>query len=132
MTYDCLGAPLREHVVEAWANLDPAVTRRAHRQLGLFFLDRIDRMQGTSHLERPVSEYLRSNVFVTPGGIFSTRYLHWALDVIGADRIMFAADYPYAAAGDGAALRFLDGLDADDQDKIASGHWDQLCAGIRR
>src|ERR1700742_518192 len=60
----------------------------------LFYLDRIDRMTGIANLPRPVSDYLRSNVFVTPGGVFSRRYLQWALDVIGPDRIMFATDYP--------------------------------------
>ncbi|BBY93675.1 amidohydrolase [Mycobacterium gallinarum] len=101
-------------------------------EMVLFFLDRIDRMAETSHLERPVSEYLRSNVFITPGGIFSTRYLRWALEVVGADRIMFAADYPFAPTDDGAALRFLGELADADRNKIASGNWDQLCAGIRR
>lgn len=101
-------------------------------EMVLFFLDRIDRMAETSHLERPVSEYLRSNVFITPGGIFSTRYLRWALEVVGADRIMFAADYPFAPADDGAALRLLGELDDADRNKIASRNWDQLRAGIRR
>lgn len=98
----------------------------------LFFLERIDRMAGIARLERSVSEYVRSNVFVTPGGIFSTRYLRWALDVVGADRIMFAADYPFVSPDDGAAHHFLDVLDDDDREKIASGNWDRLCAAIRR
>ncbi len=98
----------------------------------LFYLDRIDRMRGISHLERPVSEYVRSNVFVTPGGIFSPRYLRWALEVIGADRIMFAADYPFVPTGAGVIDKFLGELDDGDRAKIASGNWDQLCAGIRR
>jgi predicted TIM-barrel fold metal-dependent hydrolase len=98
----------------------------------LFFLDRIDRMTGIAHLERPVSEYVRSNVFVTPGGVFSTRYLRWALEVLGADRIMFAADYPFVPTDGGVARRFLEELDDGDRDKIASGNWDRLCAEIRR
>lgn len=98
----------------------------------LFFLDRIDRLTEFAHLERPVSEYVRSNVFVTPGGVFSTRYLRWALEVVGADRIMFAADYPFVPAGGGAARRFLEELDDGDRAKIASGNWDRLCEGIRR
>jgi predicted TIM-barrel fold metal-dependent hydrolase len=89
-------------------------------------------MAGIAHLERSVSEYVRANVFVTPGGIFSARYLHWALEVVGADRIMFAADYPFVSPDDGAARHFLDVLDDDDRKKIASGNWDRLCAAIRR
>jgi uncharacterized protein len=101
-------------------------------EMVLFFLDRIDRMTGITHLERPVSEYVRSNVFVTPGGIFSTRYLRWATEVLGAERIMFAADYPFASTAGGVARHFLDVLDDDDRNKIASGNWDRMCAGIRR
>lgn len=100
----------------------------------LFYLDRIDRMTGIANLARPVSEYVRSNVFVTPGGVFSQRYLRWALDVVGPDRIMFASDYPYVLVPDGGARRFLDEAEVSeaDRDRMASGNWDALCAGIRR
>jgi predicted TIM-barrel fold metal-dependent hydrolase len=98
----------------------------------LFFLERIDRMADVANLQRPVSEYVRSNVFVTPGGVFSTRYLRWAVEVIGADRIMFAADYPFVPTDGGVARRFLDELNDETRVKVASGNWDRLCAGIRR
>jgi predicted TIM-barrel fold metal-dependent hydrolase len=100
----------------------------------LFYLDRIDRMTGIANLGRPVSEYVRSNVFVTPGGVFSQRYLQWALDVIGPDRIMFATDYPYDMVPDGGARRFLEAAEISeaDRERLASGNWDKLCAAIRR
>jgi uncharacterized protein len=100
----------------------------------LFYLDRIDRMTGIANLARPVSEYVRSNVFVTPGGVFSQRYLQWALDVIGPDRIMFATDYPYVMVPDGGGRRFLEAAEISeaDREKMASGNWDKLCAAIRR
>ena len=100
----------------------------------LFYLDRIDRMSGIADLERPVSDYVRSNVFVTPGGVFSQRYLQWSLDVVGADRILFASDYPYVMVPDNGSRRFLEEADLSDtdRDKIASGNWERLCAGIRR
>ena len=98
----------------------------------LFFLERIDRMSDIAHLQRPVSEYVRSNVFVTPGGVFSSRYLRWALEVVGADRIMFAADYPFVPTDGGVTRRFLDQLNDGARIKVASGNWDRLCAGIRR
>ena len=31
-------------------------------------------------------------VFVTPAGIWSERYLRWSLEVLGAERILFASD----------------------------------------
>ena len=98
----------------------------------LFFLERIDRMADIAHLQRPVSEYVRSNVFITPGGIFSTRYLRWAVEVVGPERVMFAADYPFVPADGGVVRRFLGELDDDARGMVASGNWDRLCAGIRR
>ncbi|AGB23794.1 putative TIM-barrel fold metal-dependent hydrolase [Mycobacterium sp. JS623] len=100
----------------------------------LFYLDRIDRMSGIASLDRPVSEYVRDNVFVTPGGVFSQRYLQWTLDVVGADRILFASDYPYVMVPDGGSRRFLEQAEISETDRemIASGNWEKLCAGIRR
>ena len=99
-----------------------------------FFLDRIDRLTPIAGLARPVSEYVRDNVYLTPGGVFSQRYLRWALEIVGVDRLMFAADYPFVPTDGGLARSFLDeaGLDDADRDKIASGNWAQLCAAIRR
>jgi uncharacterized protein len=103
-------------------------------EMAAFYLDRIDRMAPIAGLPRPVSEYFATNVFLTPGGVFSQRYLRWALEVVGTDRVMFAADYPYAPTDGGVARRFLDEADLTDGDreKIASGNWAQLCAAIRR
>ena len=100
----------------------------------LFYLDRIDRMSGMAGLGRPVSEYVRDNVFVTPGGVFSQRYLQWTLDVVGADRILFASDYPYVMVPDGGSRRFLEEAEISeiDREKIASRNWEKLCTAIRR
>lgn len=100
----------------------------------LFYLDRIDRMTGIADLARPVSEYVRDNVFITPGGVFSQRYLQWTLDVVGPDRILFASDYPYVLVADGGSRRFLEQAEISetDREKIASANWKKLCAGIRR
>lgn len=103
-------------------------------EVAAFYLDRIDRMAPVAGLSLPVSEYFARNVFVTPGGVFSHRYLRWALEVMGADRILFAADYPYVSADGGAARRFLAEAELTEADraKIASENWAQLCASIRR
>lgn len=101
-------------------------------ELITFYLERIDRMSGVVKLQRPVSEYMKTNVYVTPSGMFSRRYAQWALDVVGADRIMFSTDYPYVPVPDGASRKFLQELDADDREKIASGNWERVCAAIRR
>lgn len=100
----------------------------------MFYLDRIDNLDAAAKLARPVSDYFRSNVLVTPSGIFSHRYLRWSLEIVGVDRILFSTDYPFRFAPQGGARRFLQDADLSDGDreKIASGNWDRLCAGIRR
>jgi len=100
----------------------------------LFYLDRIDDLTTAAKLSRPISEYLRSNVFVTPSGIFSHRYLSWAIEIVGVERILFSTDYPFRFAPHGGARRFLEEADLTDGDreKIASGNWQRLRAGIRR
>ncbi|MUL77128.1 amidohydrolase family protein [Mycolicibacterium sp. CBMA 226] len=100
----------------------------------LFYLDRIDVMSAPAGLPRPISEYLTRNFWVTPSGIMSQRYLRWALEVVGAERIMFSTDYPFARLPDNAAPQFLTdaGLTDTDRQAIASGNWNQLCARIRR
>jgi predicted TIM-barrel fold metal-dependent hydrolase len=103
-------------------------------EMVLFYLDRIDNLSAVAKLSRPISDYFRTNVFVTPGGVFSQRYLRWASEIVGAERIMFATDYPYQFAAESGARRFLEETDLSDDDRtrIASGNWDRLCAGIRR
>ena len=100
----------------------------------LFYLDRIDQLAAVAKLQRKPSEYVRSNVLITPGGIFSQRYLRWTVEAVGADRILFATDYPFVPVGQGGARRFLDEADLGPAERkgIASGNWDRICAGIRR
>lgn len=100
----------------------------------LFYLERIDKLATVAKPARPISDYVRSNVLVTPSGIFSQRYLRWAIEVIGVDRILFSTDYPFEFAPQGGARHFLEKADLSDADrkKIASGNWDRLCAGVRR
>jgi predicted TIM-barrel fold metal-dependent hydrolase len=100
----------------------------------LFYLDRIDDLQRTANLERPVSDYFRRNVSVTSSGVWSQRYLRWAIEVLGVERIMFSTDYPYRFTPGGGARRFLDEADLSPSDKaaIAHGNWERLVGGIRR
>ena len=100
----------------------------------LFYLDRIDQLAADAKLQRKPSEYVRSNVLITPGGIFSQRYLRWTIEAVGADRILFATDYPFVPVEPGGARRFLDEADLGltEREGLASGNWDRICAGIRR
>lgn len=100
----------------------------------MFYLDRIDQLAAAVDLPRKPSDYLTSNVSVTPSGLLSPRYLRWALEVLGPERILFAADHPFVPLADGAAHTFLDNaqLDPHTRDLIASGNWERLRAVIRR
>lgn len=97
----------------------------------LFYLERINVLSKVAKtLQRPVADYFRTNVYVTPGGILSQRYLRWAIETVGVDRILFATDFPYVYQGDGAARAFLEKaeLSGEDRDRIAHGNWERLCA----
>jgi hypothetical protein len=59
----------------------------------LFYLERIDGLSRVTKLERPISEYFRHNVSVTPSGMWSERYLRWALDS-GLNALCFQATIP--------------------------------------
>ncbi|MFH8533499.1 amidohydrolase family protein [Streptomyces tendae] len=100
----------------------------------LFYLDRIAVLAGVTNLQRPVAEYFRTNIFITPGGIPSHTYLRWSLETVGAERIMYASDYPFNRERDGSARRFLDTAPISDthRENIAHRTWERLVAGIRR
>lgn len=104
----------------------------------LFYLDRIDLMSkiaiGSKVLQRPISEYFKTNFYVTPAGIYSQRYFRWTKEVLGADRIMYATDYPYHLTKEQASRRFIEDADLTEaeRDAVAHGNWDRLCAAIRR
>ena len=100
----------------------------------LFYLDRADALAARAKLPQTFSEYARRNAYVTPGGVYSQRYLRWAVEVVGVERILFATDYPYRPGPDGGVEHFLQtaGLDRADQERIAGANWESLVARIRR
>jgi hypothetical protein len=100
----------------------------------LFYLDRSDGLAMQAKLPLSFSEYVRRNAYITPGGVYSQRYLRWAVEVVGVERILFATDYPYRPGPDGGVEHFLAGTELDQaaRERIAAGNWDALVAGIRR
>lgn len=103
-------------------------------ELMLFYLDRIDQLAAVAKLPRKPSEYVRTHLHVTPSGILSQRYLRWAMEVIGAQRILFATDYPFVPLQSGASERFLRDADMSESERnmISSHNWELLRAQIRR
>jgi 5-carboxyvanillate decarboxylase len=53
------------------------------------------RYDGMKPLERTPSEYLRSNVWVTTSGMPWAPAILFCREVLGADRVLYAMDYPY-------------------------------------
>ena len=70
--------------------------------------------------QRPFGDYLRNNVVVTTSGNFRTPALLNVIAEMGADRILFSADYPFEDMLEAAA--WFDALELNEPDlrKIAS------------
>ncbi|MGH2872263.1 MAG: amidohydrolase family protein [Solirubrobacteraceae bacterium] len=100
----------------------------------LFYLDRADWLAMQAKLPHSFSDYVRRNAYITAGGVYSRRYLGWAIEVVGADRVMFATDYPYRPGPDGGVENFLQSaeLDPADQERVAFRNWEALVGAIRR
>jgi 2,3-dihydroxybenzoate decarboxylase len=87
-----------------------------------FWLQRMDNrykaqvvVGATGKLARLPSEYFRDNFVITTAGVTFMPALRLSLDVLGSERILFAADYPYE--DDREAVRFLDGADITDAER---------------
>ena len=71
-------------------------------------------------LHRPIGAYLRENLHYTISGFnFTTTFLDLFLEV-GANRIMFSADYPFGSMLH--ARTFLDQLPVSPADKVRIAH----------
>lgn len=94
------------------------------------FLERADALsdRGAAYLDRRVAEYVTGNVLVSAGGIYSHRMLQQTLAMVGADRVFFAADYPYQRTPDGGARRFLveARISPEDRNRIAYRNAERL------
>jgi 2,3-dihydroxybenzoate decarboxylase len=68
------------------------------------------------------SEYFREHFAITTSGVTFASALKLCLEVLGVDRIMFAADYPYASVAE--AVDFVDTVDIGDDARraILAGH----------
>jgi uncharacterized protein len=82
--------------------------------------------QRTTKLERPIQDYFFENFYVTTSGFFSPTALLSLLLVLGADRIIFAADYPYNKSEDARAFLEAAPIAQIDREKIAHGNAERL------
>ena len=93
-----------------------------------FFMPRLDLAlpREVTGLDRRVGDYLRENVHYTFGGFDWTQAFLDLLLQVGAERIMFSTDYPYASMEEACA--FLGGLPVGpaDREKIAHRNAERL------
>ncbi len=77
-------------------------------------------------LQREVKDYFVENFYVTTSGFFSTAPLLCLLLVVGADRVIFAVDYPYSSNEEGRAFLESAPLSPADREKIAHSNAERL------
>ena len=64
-------------------------------------------------LDKPPSHYIRENFVVTLSGMFSAEPLDCTIAALGADRVMFSADYPFELIDE--AGEFMDHVPLDEK-----------------
>ena len=93
-----------------------------------FYLQRMDDAmpQAVTGLSRTITQTYRSQVYVTPSGMLNLPHFRFIHEVMGADRILYAVDYPYLT--NTGARAFLEGLPVsqDDREKIAHRNAEHL------
>jgi 2,3-dihydroxybenzoate decarboxylase len=93
-----------------------------------FFLDRIDTHHATgggfgprsARLKRRPSEYFREHFVVTTSGMNWEPALQMTLQVLGPERVLFAADYPFEDAA--LAVRRFDAMSLDPETRAMIAH----------
>lgn len=73
------------------------------------------RYDSVKPLRRLPSDYLRENVYITNSGVAWEPAIKFSQDFLGADRVLYAMDYPYQHAVDEVIA--LDGMDMSPENK---------------
>jgi 2,3-dihydroxybenzoate decarboxylase/5-carboxyvanillate decarboxylase len=88
-----------------------------------FNLWRCDYIRGVHHAwgdvpnKEAVSEVFRRNFWITTSGVEHTPALKYCIEVLGADRVMWAIDYPYQQHS--PAVKWMNEAEIADADKAA-------------
>jgi predicted TIM-barrel fold metal-dependent hydrolase len=96
-----------------------------------FLLDRSSRnLQRLAGLTRPLEHYMAENFHFTTSGMFSYPPLDCLLSVVGADRVMFSVDYPFAPNQAGRDFISNAPISQIDREKLAFRNAERLL-GLR-
>jgi 2,3-dihydroxybenzoate decarboxylase len=71
-------------------------------------------------LQKPLSEYVRSNVLVTTSGLYRPEALVCAISAMGPDRVLYAMDYPFVQPK--ASIECFDGTPMSDEVREKVSH----------
>src|SRR5690606_7879213 len=90
-----------------------------------YSLYRLDWMHQNARVARPKlrqrpSDYFRQNIYITTSGVNWHPALQFAVSVLGADRVMFAVDYPYQETME--AVRFMDEAPLPEEERAKIFH----------
>ncbi len=98
----------------------------------LFYAERLKSLDHAARLQRPILDYVRQNLFVTPSGMYSHAYLQRSIEIVGTERILFSTDYPYQYRPGGGARTFLDeiALTYEQRRGFAHENWERLSTAI--
>jgi 5-carboxyvanillate decarboxylase len=98
-----------------------------------FWLQRIDnryllqvKIGAVTKLPRLPSEYFLENFVITTAGVTSMPALRLSIDVLGAERIAFAADYPYEDDADAVAFLATASLTDHERELISCRNAERL------
>lgn len=92
-------------------------------ELLLVWLDRADSLTRIAGLQRKVSDYVRTNVFITSSGMFRPALLRHALAMTTIDRLLFSTDYPFQQPTRDELQRFFAELDTEEErDSFRAGN----------
>ena len=75
----------------------------------------VDEIKQNVKLNKTPTEYLHENVWITTSGNFSVPALKCAIEVLGAERILFAVDYPFEECSE--ASEFIENADIPERMK---------------
>lgn len=100
----------------------------------LFYVERLNSLARVKKLERPIPDYFRQNLYVTPSGMWSQAYLQRSLEIVGPERIMFSTDYPYQYRPGRPGRSFLEksALSPEEKEQFAHGNWERLAGSVLR
>jgi len=87
-----------------------------------YYFERMDDMipQNATELKQNISDYFKSNIYVSPSGLFFNTPAKLCIEAVGIDHMLWATDYPYVTEEN--TKDFLQNLDISEEDKMKISH----------